>query len=653
MTIPIKSNMQVQSGATISATGTGAIDATETGGINVTGNQPSHAGQILISQTGNTSALWADPQVQGLYADGSSISSPPAYSAPTTICPVYVGGNKSGNLTGLSLDTSSNLYVNVQTGAVTVSGTVAVSSVSGTVAVTGTFFQATQPVSGTVAVSSVSGSVAVTGTFFQATQPVSIASSVPVTQSTTPWEVSPTASANTAANPFFNEIVTGSSNVFSHILNQDGSGNVGVNVENTVAVTGTFSGSTVTQVTPGTYVQSAGASFTSSSTAVLTLTSNVVGGDTIFVGFSYTSTSTISSVVDNLGNQYKQITTTGPENSLDYALYYATGCFAGATTITVTFNTTTSGEIVGAEYNGQVYLLTQAGSFGTGTTFTTGAQSPLGGTRSNSLNICFAYAQGGTLVTNNAITTSSGGKALSPRFTNSNYMLGEAVLNEPESLDFSFAQASSSGYAFIIAQLAIMNPAQVPLANATFYQKPGAWIPVGGVDTAGSSVTGGVISVQGVSSGGLYMQTDIYKNALVSLSNTTSGIGSVNGSFTMPVSGQYQLAQPLLTTSNSQGLIQLDIRGNQLTTVGVQTTVGSAWSSGTAINTLQYLPGSTTEGQLVGFPAMYIQLDNDNAFSAGAVTFQGTYDNVNWVTIPVAQVLTQSRSHSFPIHTRS
>ena len=505
MTIPIKSNMQVQSGATISATGTGAIDATETGGINVTGNQPSHAGQILISQTGNTSALWADPQVQGLYADGSSISSPPAYSAPTTICPVYVGGNKSGNLTGLSLDTSSNLYVNVQTGAVTVSGTVAVSSVSGTVAVTGTFFQATQPVSGTVAVSSVSGSVAVTGTFFQATQPVSIASSVPVTQSTTPWEVSPTASANTAANPFFNEIVTGSSNVFSHILNQDGSGNVGVNVENTVAVTGTFSGSTVTQVTPGTYVQSAGASFTSSSTAVLTLTSNVVGGDTIFVGFSYTSTSTISSVVDNLGNQYKQITTTGPENSLDYALYYATGCFAGATTITVTFNTTTSGEIVGAEYNGQVYLLTQAGSFGTGTTFTTGAQSPLGGTRSNSLNICFAYAQGGTLVTNNAITTSSGGKALSPRFTNSNYMLGEAVLNEPESLDFSFAQASSSGYAFIIAQLAIMNPAQVPLANATFYQKPGAWIPVGGVDTAGSSVTGGVISVQGVSSGGLYI----------------------------------------------------------------------------------------------------------------------------------------------------
>ena len=36
---------------------------------------------------------------------------------------------------------------------------------------------------------------------------------------------------------------------------------------------------------------------------------------------------------------------------------------------------------------------------------------------------------------------------------------------------------------------------------------------------------------------------------------------------------------------------------------------------------------------------MYIQLDMTTPFSAGAVTFQGTYDNVNWVTIPVAQVL--------------
>ena len=68
-----------------------------------------------------------------------------------------------------------------------VSGTVAVSSISGSVAVTGTFWQATQPVSGTVAVSSVSGSVAVTGTFWQTTQPVS--GTVTVDQGTSPWLV--------------------------------------------------------------------------------------------------------------------------------------------------------------------------------------------------------------------------------------------------------------------------------------------------------------------------------------------------------------------------------------------------------------------------------------------------------------------------------
>jgi hypothetical protein len=62
-----------------------------------------------------------------------------------------------------------------------VSGSVAVSSVGGSVAVTGTFWQATQPVSGSVSVSNFPATQAVTGTFWQATQPVSIAGSVAVT----------------------------------------------------------------------------------------------------------------------------------------------------------------------------------------------------------------------------------------------------------------------------------------------------------------------------------------------------------------------------------------------------------------------------------------------------------------------------------------
>ena len=54
-----------------------------------------------------------------------------------------------------------------------VSGTVDVVNYPATVAVTGTFFQATQPVSGTVDVNNFPASQPVTGTFFQATQPVS------------------------------------------------------------------------------------------------------------------------------------------------------------------------------------------------------------------------------------------------------------------------------------------------------------------------------------------------------------------------------------------------------------------------------------------------------------------------------------------------
>jgi hypothetical protein len=103
-------------------------------------------------------------------ADGINVSS-------TNPLPVAIisggGGGSSGGLTNTELRAS----------AVPVSGTFYQAtqpvSIAAPVAVTGTFWQATQP-GGTVAVS---GSVAVTGAFYQATQPVSIASmpSTPVT----------------------------------------------------------------------------------------------------------------------------------------------------------------------------------------------------------------------------------------------------------------------------------------------------------------------------------------------------------------------------------------------------------------------------------------------------------------------------------------
>lgn len=71
---------------------------------------------------------------------------------------------------------------------------VVIASNQSALAVTGTFWQATQPVSGTVGVS---GSVAVTGTFWQATQPVS--GTVAATQSGT-WNIGSITTLPTLAN---------------------------------------------------------------------------------------------------------------------------------------------------------------------------------------------------------------------------------------------------------------------------------------------------------------------------------------------------------------------------------------------------------------------------------------------------------------------
>lgn len=118
------------------------------------------------------------------YADGATQSTPTGT--------VALGKNPSNILHSLALDAGGNLVVSVanSTLAVTQSGSWSV-GITGSVAVTGTFFQATQPVSLTVLPPLVAGSAvighvivdaapttAVTGTFFQATQPVSIAATV-------------------------------------------------------------------------------------------------------------------------------------------------------------------------------------------------------------------------------------------------------------------------------------------------------------------------------------------------------------------------------------------------------------------------------------------------------------------------------------------
>ena len=114
--------MVIGSGAslTVACPGTGVIEATELATDNCTPvvtniSHPTHAGQLLISQPGNASAVWADPQVQGLYPVGSDVTAPPPYAPPTTIEPVLVGGaDQSNKLQNLLVTTSGEAIVVTQ-----------------------------------------------------------------------------------------------------------------------------------------------------------------------------------------------------------------------------------------------------------------------------------------------------------------------------------------------------------------------------------------------------------------------------------------------------------------------------------------------------------------------------------------------------------
>lgn len=198
--------MTVDSGASIVTSGTGVVEATELATntatpVVVNSSAPTHEGMLLISQPGNASAAWADPLVQGLYADGSNIATPPPFALPTTIQPVLIGGKGAdGLLHSISTDNSGVLNVNaVQTTSPwVVSGTVSVSNFPASVAVT----QSTSPwvVSGSVSVSNFPADQVV---HFTSAQHVIVDSgAIAVTQSTSPWVVSGTVAVTQSTSPW-------------------------------------------------------------------------------------------------------------------------------------------------------------------------------------------------------------------------------------------------------------------------------------------------------------------------------------------------------------------------------------------------------------------------------------------------------------------
>lgn len=198
----------------------GTTVATPTGTVAMAQNPSNVLSSLKTDSSGNLNVNLAAGSISGgNAAAGATGSAVPASAG-------YTGWNSGGNLVGASL--TNALPVQPGTGAsFPVTGTfwqatqpVSIASMPST-PVTGTFWQATQPVSGTVAATqsgtwnigsittlpAISGSVsvsnfpasqAVTGTFWQATQPVSIATmpSTPVTgtfwQATQPVSVAAT-----------------------------------------------------------------------------------------------------------------------------------------------------------------------------------------------------------------------------------------------------------------------------------------------------------------------------------------------------------------------------------------------------------------------------------------------------------------------------
>src|SRR5271154_717128 len=138
----------------------------------------------------------------------------------------------------------------------------------------------------------------------------------------------------------------------------------------------------------------------------------------------------------------------------------------------------------------------------------------------------------------------------------------------------------------------------------------------------------------------LYPGTDLYNTITVSGlydNNTESPLFAPTGG-TVPTSGiAIGGSAPAPGATTAFQLLSLDQSNNTLTFPGIQFVAGTLWDTTTTGGTFQYNNGTITEGPKTGAPAYVVQLDQSaGTFTAGAVTFEGTYDNINWVPIPTS-----------------
>ena len=100
----------------------------------------------------------------------------------------------------------------------------------------------------------------------------------------------------------------------------------------------------------------------------------------------------------------------------------------------------------------------------------------------------------------------------------------------------------------------------------------------------------------------------------------------------------YNTTAPAPTNGQAMA-VQSDQAGNVRTTPGIALTTLSGWTSATSVNATQTIFSNH------GVPSVLLHLVQGSTISGGAITFEVSYDNSNWVTIPADAVLDPSSTN--------
>jgi hypothetical protein len=372
----------------------------------------------------------------------------------------------------------------------------------------------------------------------------------------------------------------------------------------------------ITQIQAGTVHASSG------TTTTAPLSSNVVVGHTILVAYGWNANDspTLPTAADGLGNTYTLIksyvnTLGGDSNLAAIAVFSAPVTIAGSCTVTVTQSGGARAGAVALEYSGLSGALDQFAEAEaiTGTTLTT----PSTPTTTSASELLFAVAV--TISTNPTLTAGSGYTIQAQgAFSSAGATLGAEtqLVSATGAYTASISGLGSGNYnALLLVTLPISMSSTLTGVSAS------TPLPVT-VENSSLAVTGTVTA-----------EIEGHGGATLDAAQNATAPANV-----LSVGAVYETS-PLALTNGNISALQADVNGNLKIMTGVATQTLTAWTP------TNWTGGFTAVlAQNTGCESVIVQLDQNADITAGAVTWQGTYDGTNWVTIPAQQVLDPTSS---------